>query len=184
MLTPRGFEMSGRSHRPARLRRRRRRVRLLLGVVLAAAVVAGGYYAWGRWLADPQPGTVALSPAATVPSPTASHSPSQQPACRPPAPRAVHVRVLNSTTKAGLAAAVGRGYRSRGFTVASVGNTSGPIGGTVLVRSGTRGAAGARSVAAYVAGSRLVTDRRTDASVDVVLGSAYSRLRTSPVGGC
>ncbi|WP_231121712.1 LytR C-terminal domain-containing protein [Motilibacter peucedani] len=181
MLTPRGFEIHGGSHRPARLRKRRRRVRLLLTVALAAAVVAGGWYAWGRWLADPDPGPVASAPVttvATLPSPTPG------PSCTPPAPRTVRVRVLNSTPKAGLAAAVGRAYRSRGFTVASVGNSTGPVGGTVVVRSGPKGAAAAREVAAWVPGARLVTDRRAGTTVDVVVGSAYSRMRTSPAAAC
>lgn len=183
MLTPRGFEIRGGSHRPAGLRRRRRRLRLLLTVVVVLALVAAGWYAYGRWLDEPTPGEGGLTaPVVTAARPT----PRPSAACSTPLPRTVPVRVFNATGREGLAAAVGAAFSSRGFRVPSVANA--PAGSTVRgsaeVRAGTQGTAGARAVQAYLAGSRLVRDGRADRSVDVVLGTGYRALRKTPAALC
>lgn len=108
------------------------------------------------------------------PSCTASASPT--PAV-PPAPRAVKVRVFNATDRPGLATTVRTALTRRGFTVVSVGNdTTQVVEGAAQVRYGPGGAAGARLVRAHVVGAEAVTDDRKDATVDLVLGIAYTDL--------
>ena len=89
------------------------------------------------------------------------------------------VNVYNATAKPGLAAAVGAQLQARSFRVGRVGNDpkGTPVKGTAQVRSGPRGAAAARTVAAHIAGAELVPDTRRTAAVDLVVGTAYSRLR-------
>ncbi|WP_231126414.1 LytR C-terminal domain-containing protein [Motilibacter aurantiacus] len=181
MLTPRGFDPSrlGRSHG-----RRRSRARGLLAAVLALALLAGagygGWWAYDRWQGredgSPAAGSAPVASSTCAPG---RPSPAASPQPTPPAPRQVTVNVYNATTKAGLAATVSSRLQARGFRVAEVGNdpVGRPLRATAQVRSGPQGAAGARTVAAQVPGAELVTDRRRGTTVDLVLGSSYSRLR-------
>ncbi|WP_231134961.1 LytR C-terminal domain-containing protein [Motilibacter deserti] len=186
MLTPRGFD-------PARLggshRRRRGRARGALVAVLVLALLAGvgyaGWWAYDRWQDDPEAGQAG----STGPVAASSCSPSQGPVPSPsagsatasvPVPaRQITVNVFNATTKAGLAAAVSTQLEARGFRIGTVGNDPAgrPVKGTAQVRSGATGAAAARTLAAHVAGAQLASDKRPGATVDLVIGNAYSRLR-------
>lgn len=179
MLTPRGFEIRGVRHRPARIRaRRRRRLRTLLLLLLVLALAGGGWWSYERWVADPSSDEIAAT--APISATSAAPQPSA-PACPAVATRQVRVNVLNSTARAGLAGKVAKAMRGRGFTVGSVGNagTAAPLRGPGEVRAGKGGAARAQLVASYLAGARVVTDERTDGSVDLVLGAGYGRLRTA-----
>jgi hypothetical protein len=149
--------------------RKRRRTAITLGVV--ALVLAGSfYYASSYWNAGPT-----TSAAATC-TPTTSGA---------VAPSQVTVNVFNATKRTGLAGSTAKLVKERGFVVGSVQNdpTKKAIAGSAEVRYGPNGEAGAQLVVALVAGSVPVKDTRADASVDLVLGDAFTALAepTAPV---
>lgn len=117
-------------------------------------------------------------------SPSCSAStPAAVPVVSVPVPAAVTVKVLNSTTRAGLAASVGAALTTLGFKVSSVANdltTRAPVTGGAEVRYGPLGKSAATLVSFYVPGSTLFLDNRTDASVDLSLGAKYTALAAAP----
>jgi hypothetical protein len=172
MLTPPGAG----GHAPV-ARRRSRTLPALLSLVLLAGAVGAAWWWTHRdpdqsVTADPGPTCRAAAPGATTtPTPTV------------PAPAQVTVNVYNATGRAGLARSTAAELRRRGFRVAAVAND--PLGravrGVAEVRSGPRGAAAAVTVQAQLGeGAAAVRDQRADASVDLVLGGAYQRLRPHP----
>lgn len=167
MLTPRGAG-AGRL-------RRRRGLRRSAGVVLAVSLLAA--VAWAVWAyalpsadnAEPQRATVSCPP----PEPT--------PTVVPPAQ--VKVNVYNATDRRGLAARVAGELRKRGFRVGKVDNDPAKrtVTGAAEVRHSTAGTDAARTVAAQVGEVVAVPDQRKDASVDLVLGAAFTRLQAREV---
>ncbi len=94
-------------------------------------------------------------------------------------PSEVSVKVLNATTRKGLALAVSKELQARGYTVAQVGNApadSRDFPDPVQVVHGPTGLAAARSVAAQIPGAVLVEDTRTDGTVDLLIGAKYTAL--------
>ena len=93
-----------------------------------------------------------------------------------PKPATVTVNVYNATDRSGLARKTAVEMKARGFVIGKVAND--PLGKSVVVsaevRHGPKGLAQARLVSFYVPGSVLVADTRADATVDMVLGEAYS----------
>lgn len=149
--------------------RKRRRTAITLGIV--AVLLAGAfYYASSYWTAGP------TSTAAATCTPAASGS---------PAPSQVTVNVFNATKRSGLAGATAKLVKERGFIVGSTQNDPArkAIAQSAEVRYGPNGEAGAQLVIALVAGSVPVKDTRADASVDLVLGDAFTTLAepTAPV---
>ena len=92
---------------------------------------------------------------------------------------AVTINVYNATDRQGLAASVAKSLRAQGFKVADVAND--PLGkqipGVGEVRRGRTGAAGATLVATRLSGARVVADKRSDSTVDLVLGNRFKALR-------
>lgn len=157
MLTPT-------SHR----RRRRRRVPwLLVGLLVVLAVAAAVYVLVFR-----HAGPATLTQRCRTPAP--SHS------ATAPSPAAISVRVLNSTKRDNLAHQVAGVLGQRGFVVTQVGNAAdpSPLPGAAELRYGSAGAAAAKVLAVQLPTVALVPDARADASVDLVLGTAFDRLRT------
>jgi hypothetical protein len=72
--------------------------------------------------------------------------------------------------------------RTQGFKIGQVAND--PLGkripGVGEVRHGQIGAAGATIVETRLAGARVVLDKRTDETVDLVLGNTFSVLSAPP----
>jgi LytR cell envelope-related transcriptional attenuator len=95
-------------------------------------------------------------------------------------PRLVTINVYNATSRDGLAASVAEQLQSLGFKVAKVSNDplSQSITGVAEIRRGPSGAAGGALVATRLAGAKAVVDERTDETVDVVLGSRFTKLST------
>ena len=93
-----------------------------------------------------------------------------------PKPATVTVNVYNATDRSGLARKTAVEMKARGFVIGKVAND--PLGKSVVVsaevRHGPKGLSQARLVSFYVPGSVLVADARADATVDMVLGEAYS----------
>ncbi|MFI9269709.1 LytR C-terminal domain-containing protein [Kitasatospora sp. NPDC052896] len=97
-----------------------------------------------------------------------------------PQPQAVTVNVYNATDKSGLAARTADELKQRGFTIGKVGNAPSALDkkvpGSVQLISGPAGAGAATLLGAQVAGSATMTDSRTDATVDFVIGDGYNAL--------
>lgn len=95
------------------------------------------------------------------------------------------VRVLNANGQSGQAGAVAAELAERGFQPAgsdAIGND--PVYGQALechgqIRYGEAGRAAARSLSLAAPCMQLVTDGRTDGTVDLALGTTFSRLSDS-----
>lgn len=160
--------------RPSIYRQRRRR-RAAITLTLVAVMMLGTFaYAaayFRGWVGgDPAPKAEA-SAGCQVASSTRALRPS-----------AVAINVYNSTNRQGLAASVAKSLRTQGFQVQDVAND--PLGkqiaGVGEVRHGRTGTAGAALAAARLSGAKVVADKRTDATVDLVLGNRFTALRAPP----
>ncbi|AWH92018.1 envelope integrity protein Cei [Dietzia lutea] len=95
------------------------------------------------------------------------------------------IRVLNANGQSGQAGAVAAELAERGFQPAgsdAIGND--PVYGQALechgqIRYGDAGRAAARSLSLAAPCMQLVTDGRTDGTVDLALGTTFSRLSDS-----
>jgi len=92
-----------------------------------------------------------------------------------PAPRSVTIQVLNAADRTGLAAAVRDQLISRGFASAGVGNAK-LINGVGEIHYPARGAAAATLLSYYLPGAKLVRISRSDAQLDLVLGTGFRTL--------
>lgn len=107
--------------------------------------------------------------------------------CRPfdpkvPTPATTTVNVYNASSKNGLAARTAAELRERGFVIGEVRND--PLRRKVAVAEVRSGPAGKGRAGLVVPlggkGTTSVADTRKDASVDLVLGSAFSTLAPAP----
>lgn len=97
----------------------------------------------------------------------------------PPAATAVKVKVYNTTFRPGLASQVAGQLRSRGFGVLAEGNDPGKSflpNQEVRLRYGEQGEPAARRVALQFGSAEMAKDKRTDTTVDVVIGNKYQQL--------
>jgi hypothetical protein len=156
-------------------RRRRHRITLVavLVLLLAAGVVGAGYYT--GLLGEPQATEVRVATAPPCPKPTR--------VARPLSPAKVRVNVYNTTKIDGLAARVAAGLRQRSFRIGTVANDPEKTrpGGTAVVRYGAQGTAAARLVAQHVPRPTMHKDGRKSATVDLVIGRAFTTLGPPPV---
>ena len=90
----------------------------------------------------------------------------------------VTVNVYNATNRDGLARSVAKSLRTQGFKIGEIAND--PLGRPLLgvgeVRHGKLGAKVAALAALRLPGAKVVLDKRTDDSVDLVLGNRFSAL--------
>lgn len=95
----------------------------------------------------------------------------------PAAPETTQIRVQNGTTRVGLAGQTDVALKERGFVTIEVGNYR-PTGvqGTARIRFGELGLATAYTLAAHIEDPVFVLDRRTDATVDLILGEEWNTL--------
>jgi hypothetical protein len=148
--------------------------------VLVVAAVAGGAYVLQQRQNDTggvsAPSTcVSASPAASV-APTV---PATVRAVRLPAPGQVSLRLLNGSGRDGLARSVANELARRGFRVTQTGNAPRSLVGASRVYYGPTGRPSALLVSAQVLGSSVVpVPSAGRGAIDVVLGSAFVRLRT------
>lgn len=152
-----------------RARRRRIRHGVVLGVlivVVAAAALFAQAVREGR-LALPQPGGTPVSAQEGCPAGPFSYQ----------AATSVTVNVFNSTATPGLANSAAESLSQRGFSVGTVGNASlNREGMTAVIRSGPAGQQAAYTLQQHIPDTEYVADDRTDATVDVILGSGFSSL--------
>ncbi|MFJ6571259.1 LytR C-terminal domain-containing protein [Streptomyces sp. NPDC091292] len=184
MLTPPG--MGGRyritGDKYPRMRPGRRRSRIVLALVASTASL--GLIGWGTLqLVDVFTGggqaTAAGPRAGCPPKSTASTAP--QAAVSLPRPGGIKVNVLNATPRSGLAKQTADELKKRGFAIGQVGNASKEydkkVAGTGIVLGPKAAAEGALPVlAAQLAGAEQKTDARAGGDVDLILGTAFTRL--------
>jgi len=157
---------------------RRSPVPVILAVVVALAVgIAGGWWVAGRDKGSPSAGPSASAVCSTHAS--ASKSVSAKPVAHPD-PRTIKVNVYNATKHRGLARSTSVELAARGFGIGTVANDplNKLIVGTAEIRYGSKGSAQARVVAAQVASPIMVLDKRTNATVDFVIGERFTALNT------
>ncbi|WP_232246555.1 LytR C-terminal domain-containing protein [Kitasatospora mediocidica] len=148
------------------------------GKPLAAPVAATGPASAAASAASP---SAAASGATEGASPAVSAAPLPVAAASAiPQPQTVTVNVYNATDKAGLAAKTADELKKRGFTVGKVGNAPSALDkklpGTAELIAGPAGIGAATLLGSQVAGAASMADTRTDASVDFVVGDAYTAL--------
>jgi hypothetical protein len=118
------------------------------------------------------------TPDPTASSPAPCVTTTVQPGLVLPKPATVTVNVYNATDRAGLAGRTSAELKARGFGIGRVAND--PLGKSLKnvgeIRYGPAGAQNAALMAFYVTGATLVLDKRTDATVDVVLGQKYKAV--------
>lgn len=142
--------------------RGRQPARAIAAAGISLALFAGIAYGGWRLLQAPAKRPAAICPTTT---PSVGTVPS------------VPVRVLNGTSRRGLAGSTADLLRRRGFRIAGVGNAA-RLPGPGQVRYDARYLLPARLTALQVPGSALVADSRVTGRVDLVLGVAFRRLRT------
>lgn len=96
----------------------------------------------------------------------------------PLAPDTIAVRVYNATDRVGLAGQTAEGLTQRGFVIAETANYPVEITTGARIAFGEAGIAAAYTLAAHMdpGAPALVLDTRTDATVDLILGSTWSGL--------
>ncbi|KIQ62905.1 hypothetical protein TR51_28865 [Kitasatospora griseola] len=195
MLTPRGlkgkqYRVTGNSYpRLGRPPRRGRKVVMAVGGVLALGLVSvGGIQLYDVFTGKNKHGAAqaCASPGATgKPLAAPEGSPSAAPGAVPgntavPQPATVTVNVYNATDKSGLAARTADELKKRGFQVGQVGNAPSALDrkvtGTAQVLSGPGGLGAATLLVSQVASATSTEDARTDATVDLVIGDAFTAL--------
>lgn len=198
------YRITGNSYpRLGRPPRKSRKILALIGSLLALALIAlGGVQlvdifsgkgrhgsaqacatpsasAAGKPLAAPVSGTPAPGAAASG-APASGAPAAAATSTAVPQPQAVTVNVYNATAKGGLAARTADELKKRGFTIGKVGNAPAALDkkvtGTAQVVSGPAGLGAATLLGAQVAGSATSADARADATVDFVVGDAFTAL--------
>ncbi len=156
--------------------RSRRRRRTAITLLVVVALLAMAFYYASTYFKSNRPGAAAACPTATVTPGATTAVPAAAGAV--PAPGQITVNVYNATGRNGLAGDTAKLVKERGFVVGTVANDPAKksIAGPAEVRYGKNGEAAAKVVVGLVAGSTPVGDARADASVDLVLGSAFQSL--------
>lgn len=141
---------------------RRRLIRAITATSISLLIfVSIGYGGWRLLRSTPGPKPVACPSA----PPSAATAPT------------LGVRVLNGTSRSGLAGRTADLLRQRGFRIAGVGNAP-RLPGRSQIRYAPREAPSARVTALQLNGALLVADKTVSKRVDIVLGDAFRRLRT------
>ncbi|WP_168582446.1 LytR C-terminal domain-containing protein [Gephyromycinifex aptenodytis] len=148
---------------PARVRRRR--ALLLLALVCTLVLILVLAIA-GLLLRKPDPGGTPATGAQPCPSASAEV----------PSPDTIVVNVYNSTNRTGLARNTAKDLGTHRFQVGEVGDDplAASIADVAEIRYGPAGEQAAKVLATRVRGARLVADKRTGTSVDLVLGERFS----------
>lgn len=161
-----------------RKRRRNRRLALVTGGALAVGTFGYGLFALGSAVAatmDTPVCNAASTHSLVAPGPAVHHRGAQH----------FDLNVFNSTKRNELAAETAAQLKLRGFTIDLVIND--PLSSALTIPAQVRGAKSEltelREVAAQVPGAQIVTDSRTDPSVDLTLGSGFTTLTRSPKKG-
>jgi len=141
-------------------------------VILMMAVLFGATFGAVRLLRG------SSAPDASTPTAAPCVTSTVRPGLVLPKPATVTVNVYNATDRAGLAARTAADLKTRGFAIGKIAND--PLGKTLTnvaeVRYGPAGKANAQLVVFYVPGATLVLDKRTDTTVDLVIGAKFKAI--------
>lgn len=162
-------------------RRRRRTLRGVLVLILLLVIAGAGTYLLRNNDATAPAHRQVAGPAGVSPTSCGTGStPAATPAAVAlPAPSAVRLVLLNGTPRNGLGKSVGAELAARGFTVAGTGNAPRPQAGPSVVVFGPGGQPAALLLSRFVLGSTMTGNAKAARdSVQVVLGTAFTRLRT------
>jgi len=169
-----------------RHRRRQSPVVAVILVVVGMVILFGAGYGLSRIIqgASSDAGGSEASPTATASSSTTGPEPEPcvtvtvTPGAGLPSPAQVTTNVYNATDRAGLAASTAEELQLRGFVIGAIDNDplSKTITGVAELRHGPSGESAAKLLAFYLPGAELVDDGRQDATVDTVLGAAYTSV--------
>ncbi|WP_309227175.1 LytR C-terminal domain-containing protein [Micromonospora thermarum] len=96
-------------------------------------------------------------------------------------PKDVKINVLNGTDQIGLANKVANDFRNRKFQIKKTGDEKKQIEDIAVLRYGPKGVGSAHLLRAYFLDNAEAEydPKRTDDTVDVVLGSAFQQLATT-----
>ncbi|MEU7944460.1 LytR C-terminal domain-containing protein [Micromonospora taraxaci] len=96
-------------------------------------------------------------------------------------PKDVKINVFNATDEPGRAGTVADDFRNRKFQVKKVGNERKGIDDVAVLRYGPKGVGSAHLLQAYFLNNAVpgYDPKRTDDTVDVVLGSGFQQLATT-----
>lgn len=185
-----GDEVGGRRFRigfsdagiPYRYRKKRRNKKLALLGVGALAFSATGY---GLATITQVDGIPATASACTAANPHGTLAAQAAPAGGH-GPGIFQLNVFNATERESLAAETAAQLRQRGFTIDLVSND--PLNSHLPATAEVRGSKWypneLHDVAAQVPGARIQIDARSDPSVDLVLGSAFTGLSKVRQANC
>ncbi len=156
------------------LRRRRRERQVIVFGVAAIALGAVGFASYSVYSGE------AEGPfSAPFVTPAGDFFSDIKLPCPPPDTLPMNVgevpyRVLNATDRAGLAGEVSKTLEGRGFVPVGVGNSSRKYDGHVRISFGPEGLVQAYTLANQFSNYELVLDNRTNTTVDVLIGEAFS----------
>ncbi|WFE55002.1 LytR C-terminal domain-containing protein [Micromonospora sp. WMMD1155] len=96
-------------------------------------------------------------------------------------PKDVKINVFNATDEPGRAGSVADDFRNRKFQVKKIGNESKGFDDVALLRYGPKGVGSAHLLQAYFLNNAVpgYDEKRTDDTVDVVLGNGFQQLATT-----
>ncbi|CCH75221.1 conserved hypothetical protein [Nostocoides australiense Ben110] len=152
--------------------RRVRQIRAAVVLLLALAFLGGAFYkAYSYIQEDTSPESAKASDCmtGTAQKPIAKVSDAK-------------VNVYNATSTPGLAAKVAGQLRERGYSVVEIDNDplKKKVKGTGEIRYGTPGVPFARAVRLALNDAKFVNDKRTDSTIDLVIGDKFTELSPPP----
>jgi hypothetical protein len=176
---------SGGPRPSARHRRKQSPVVAVVLVVIGMVILFGAGYGLSRIIqgsggADASSTTEPTgdSSSTSAPEPEPCVTVTVTPGAGLPSPAQVTTNVYNATDRTGLAASTAEELQVRGFLIGVIDND--PLAKTLTgvgeIRHGPSGEQAARLMAFYLPGAELVDDGRKDATIDTVLGAAYTTV--------
>ncbi len=158
-------------------RRRRRNQRRALAAVVLLLAVGGGAFLLQR---DDAQAPARVAQQQPTPQPRASACPRPAPVAAAPAlpqPQQVRLRLLNGTSRNGLAKTIGDQLAARGFMVTEQANAPAALAGASRVAYAAGAAPAATVTSHWVVGAQVVLDPTVPrGTVQVTLGSGFRRL--------
>ena len=175
---------SGGPRPSARHRRRQSPVVAVILVIIGMVILFGAGYGLSRIIQGSGASDASSTTEPTNGSTTSAPEPEPcvtvtvTPGAGLPSPAQVTTNVYNATDRTGLAASTAEELQVRGFLIGVIDNDplAKTITGVAEIRHGPSGEQAARLLAFYLPGAELVDDGRKDATIDTVLGAAYTAV--------
>ena len=176
---------SGGPRPSARHRRQQSPVVAIVLVVIGMVILFGAGYGLSRIIqgsgssdAGGASESTGAASSSSAPEPEPCVTVTVTPGAGLPSAAQVTSNVYNATDRAGLAASTAEELQVRGFLIGVVDNDplAKTITGVAEIRHGPSGEQAARLMAFYLPGAELVDDGRKDATIDTVLGAAYTTV--------